>query len=230
MTASVRRSRAVRDQDASPFNVILQELLDVLPFARAAAVFDFEGETVDYAGNLDPYDLRVIAATFQIVMTDLRELAITTGLRGVLMNLTTSSYQIRVLDSHYSLIIVLRTLATHCVSDRLVTEVADRLAVEAGLQRAAKPTWHRVEVLTSAKRRPVAVREPGKNSAWITTEILGAHPIESTGERGYRVHVRTGIEVNLVSERNGLWFVDEPLDIALHGEAPDARQRLFPRK
>ncbi len=229
MSGAARRPQASRDQDESPFNLILQDLLNVLPFARAAAVFDFEGETVDYAGHLDPYDLRVIAATFQIVLTDLREVPLASGLRGVLLNLTTASYQIRVLDPHYSLIIVLRTMATHCVSERLVVEVADRLAAEAGLDRARKPVWHRVEVLTTAKQRPVAIREPGAETAWITTDVLGAHAGELGGERGFRVHVRTGVEVNLVRERNGLWFVDEPLEIALRGEAPDARKRLFSR-
>ena len=230
MSGAARKARASRDQDESPFNLILQDLLDLLPFARGAAVFDSEGETVDYAGNLDPYDLRVIAATFQIVLTDLREVAFAAGLRDLLMNLTTSSYQIRVLDAHYSLIIVLRTMATHCVSDRLVSEVAYRLAAEAGLERARKPAWYRVEVLASEKLRPLAIREPGEKTSWVTTDVIGSHPSNPAGDRGFRVHVRTGVEVNLVLERNGLWFVDEPLDIALRGEAPDARQRLFHRK
>ena len=169
MSAGVRRPRAPRDQAESPFNIILQDLLDVLPFARAAAVFDFEGETVDYAGTLDPYELRVIAATFQIFLTDLREVPLARGLSGVIVNLTTASFQIRVLDPSYSLIIVLRTLATHCVSDRLIREISHRLSVEAGLEHAA-PAWHRVEVLTTAKQRPVAIRAPGAATPWVTTD------------------------------------------------------------
>ena len=72
MTLRAPRRRPPRDQAESPFNVILEEFLDVVRFARGAAIVDFEGETVDYAGAVDPFELRVAAATFGLVLVDLR--------------------------------------------------------------------------------------------------------------------------------------------------------------
>jgi hypothetical protein len=216
-----RRAPLPRDQDASPFHFILEEFLDLVPFARGAAVFDFEGETVDYAGGVDPYDLKVAAATFQIMLHEARNLAIGRGLRSVNMNLTTASYLVHVLDDGYSLLVVLRTLGAHCVSERLLREVRGRLLAEAGLEDPTPATWHRVEALVSSRGRPSAIRDP-RLSEWVAVDVLGSFAVPGT-ERGFRVHTATGSELNLVGERQGLWFIDEKLDVALRAESPAAR-------
>jgi hypothetical protein len=220
----VRRRRGFpqqqRDQDASPFHFILEEFLDLVPFARGAAVFDFEGETVDYAGEVDPYELKVAAATFQIMLNEARLLSFGEGLRSVNANLRKSSYLIHVLDDGYSLLVILRTLGTHCVSDRLLREVRARLLVEAGLDDANPVVWHRVDVRTSTRGKPTAIRDP-RVSEWVAIDILGS--FTTADERGFRIHTETGAEINLVAERTGLWFIDEKLDVALRAEQPSAR-------
>jgi len=212
-----RKPRPKRDQDESPFNVILQEFLDLVPFARGAAVFDFEGETVDYAGDVDPYELRVAAATFQITLAEARELTFCRGLRAISANLSTSTYYVRVLDPNYSLLVVLRAMATHCVSERLLAETHARILLEAGLSIEAPLAWHRVDVLTAARSRPMALRKPGLQTedGWVKTDVLGVHVGGAQGERSFRIHVANGAEINLVCERSGLWFTDEPLEVAL---------------
>src|SRR5690606_6550743 len=61
-----------RDQALSTFAATLGRLCDVLP-AQAAALVDGEGETVDYAGRLIPYETRVAAAEWQLVAAGLKE-------------------------------------------------------------------------------------------------------------------------------------------------------------
>jgi hypothetical protein len=192
-----------------------------VPFARGAAVFDFEGETVDYAGIVDPYELKVAAATFQIMLNEARSLSLGIGLRSVNANLRKSSYLVHVLDDGYSLLVILRTLGTHCVSDRLLREVRARLLVEAGLDDATPVAWHRVDARTSPRGKPTAIRDPSA-SEWVPVDVLGSFTA-GPEERGFRIHTATGSEINLVGERVGLWFIDEKLDVALRAEPPAAR-------
>ena len=56
-----------RDQEASPFSAILKWLCEGCS-AHAAALVDKEGETVDYAGRISPYEIRVAAAELRSVL------------------------------------------------------------------------------------------------------------------------------------------------------------------
>ena len=67
-----RRRGAVRDQSDSAFSAILGRLCDDSG-ALAAALVDGEGETVDYAGLLSPYEIKVAAAEWRIVLAVVRE-------------------------------------------------------------------------------------------------------------------------------------------------------------
>ena len=63
-----RRGRAeaptARDQAETAFTAILASLVERVPGAHAAALVDAEGETVDYAGDGEPFFLRVAAAAW----------------------------------------------------------------------------------------------------------------------------------------------------------------------
>src|SRR3954468_9896611 len=67
-----QRRGAVRDQSDSPFSAILSRLCDDCG-ALASALVDGEGETVDYAGLLSPYEVKVAAAEWRIVLEVVRE-------------------------------------------------------------------------------------------------------------------------------------------------------------
>ena len=64
-----------RDQATSPFTRVLERLVAVTPGAQGAALVDFEGETVDYAGRLDPFELKITAAHWLIVLSETAEAA-----------------------------------------------------------------------------------------------------------------------------------------------------------
>jgi hypothetical protein len=150
--------RLPRDQAESPFNVILEEFLDVVRFARGAAIVDFEGETVDYAGTVDPFELRVAAATFGLVLADLRSCKNLKHAERIAVRLGNAGYIMCVLDESYSLMIVLRTLGTFLVSHRLLAEFKSRILLEAGLP-ASRSHWQRVEVEPNEKTvRPQRLR------------------------------------------------------------------------
>jgi hypothetical protein len=55
---------AVRDQAVSEFSGTLMRLCDATA-AFGAALVDAEGETVDYAGSLSPFEIRVAAAEWR---------------------------------------------------------------------------------------------------------------------------------------------------------------------
>ena len=71
----VRPSRRppARDMDATAFARILHDLIARLPGAFACALVDLGGETVDYAGVVDPFDVKVAAAHMRIILNDLDE-------------------------------------------------------------------------------------------------------------------------------------------------------------
>jgi len=62
-----RRALVGREQDTTPFNTILLRFCDATP-AVGAALVDHQGETVDFAGVLDAFDIKVAAAEWRIVL------------------------------------------------------------------------------------------------------------------------------------------------------------------
>ncbi|MEO8876512.1 MAG: hypothetical protein ABI461_13060, partial [Polyangiaceae bacterium] len=79
MTIRPRRNTTappVRDMDASPFASILGALIERIPGAFAVGLVDREGETVDYAGQVTPFDIKVAAAHFQIIMLQLLDIPV----------------------------------------------------------------------------------------------------------------------------------------------------------
>ena len=64
-------SRGFRDQAASAISAILMRLCDSSG-ALAAALVDGGGETVDYAGRLSPFDTRIAAAEWRLVLGQLQ--------------------------------------------------------------------------------------------------------------------------------------------------------------
>jgi hypothetical protein len=234
-SAARARGHATRDQEQSAFSAILSALVEAVPLAAGAALVDAEGETVDYAGHLDPFDLKVAAAHFQVVLHDIREFPPLAAVREVRVRAKKRAYLLRILDADYSVILVLHRYGAFCVSKRALREAEIRLCVEAGLdQREGESPWYRVEVQTT-RGRPIRLRAPLQYSeltpppsirqpelfqerpeardplAWVQIEVIGALMGTLPRERGYRIRLSSGAEMTLLRERNRLWFVDEPL-------------------
>lgn len=211
-----RRARPARDQHASSFNLLLEELILAQPFVRAAALFDSEGETVDYAGELDPFDMKVAAATFGTILTDLRTCARLSKATQISVLTNGHGYVLRLLDPTYSLLLVVRRLATFGVSARVLTEIEARLLEEACIPVREHPTWFRVQVVSGARGRPIKMRPAmtlsEASASWVDVEVLGAHVGLHETHKAYRARLEGGVEVTLLRERRSLWFVDEQLD------------------
>jgi hypothetical protein len=202
-----------RDQGASPFSAILERLCEGCS-AHAAALVDKEGETVDYAGRISPYEIRVAAAEMRLVLAftrtaevpgfrEVSEIRIRTGLR---------SYAVIGLGDGYAIVL---ELVRHSisVSPRAVLQAMRELESEAGIEsvmQGAGTRWSRVEVRASSldARRPEAVWLDG---AWHAVTVLGRYRTGDLArrERGYLARLPSGAEFSLVREPLGYWFADD---------------------
>ena len=202
-----------RDQDASPFSAILWRLCEGCS-AHAAALVDKEGETVDYAGRISPYEIRVAAAELRLVLAftltaavpgfpEVREIRIRTGRR---------SYAVIALGDGYAIVLELVRYSLS-VSSRAVAQATRELEFEAGITSVLQPggtRWSRVEVRPSPAdaRRPEAVWLEG---AWHAVTVLGRYRTGDLArrERGYLARLPSGAEFSLVREPLGVWFADD---------------------
>ena len=68
-----RRNRrpSERVQLVTPFTRILEQLVNACPGALGAAFVDAEGETVDYAGVIDSFTIKVAAAHLRILLHEI---------------------------------------------------------------------------------------------------------------------------------------------------------------
>jgi hypothetical protein len=200
-----------RDQAPSPFTPILEQLLARVPGARAAALVDFEGETVDYAGALDPFDLKVAAAHWQIVLSEVASSRVG-PIRQITVRARSRSYILRQLEPGYAVILVLHPRAAFAASDRALQEADARLCAEAGWTEPRRPTrWFGVDVETEASDRGRPARLRGA-SGWQPVEVMGCMVGLRPREKGFRVRLPSGAEMLLVRERMGRWFADERVE------------------
>lgn len=206
-----RRVDPPRDQEPSTFTRILEALLLRVPGSVAAALVDSEGETVDYAGFLDTFELKIAAAHWQIAMREIREAGpIGSSVGQVVVRARVRSFVVRPIHQAYTLVVVMHPRAAFSVSERALQEAQRDLCVEAGFAVPRAPRWYAVDVLTSARdrRRPDFVQIGPR---WEPVEVMGAVVGLPPRERGFRVRLPTGIELLLVRERTGRWWADEHL-------------------
>jgi hypothetical protein len=200
---------APRDQQESAFSPILAGLLGRLPGGRAAALVDVDGETVDYAGAFDPYDARLAAAHWRIVLDRAGGQPALSRPVSIAARTTRATYAAYALPEGYALVLVLGRGADVGLPLRAVSSCIRLLAAEAGWAATADAGWHPVEVLADERRRPSALVLGGGPRP---LEVLGAVASGLTQpERGWRVRTEDGNEVTLVREPGGFWYSDQPL-------------------
>jgi hypothetical protein len=200
------RRPAARDQPESAFAAILASLVRRTPGARAAALVDFEGETVDYAGRADPYSLKVAAAHWKLVMDITRARPGMGALLWLSARCQRASYVARLLPEGYAVLLVFAAAAgLPTALRRSFDSCVLELAREAGW-RCPPPPWIAVEVV-SDRRRPTFLRAGG---ALEPIEIIGVL-LQGLGrrERGWRVRCASGVEATLIREPGDLWYVDD---------------------
>lgn len=211
------RSEDGRDQAQTAFTPILVDLLRVAPGAVGVAVVDPIGETVDYAGDLSAFEIKVAAAHFMLILEEAKARGVKALGLPLQINVRTKArgYLIRPLPEGYALVVLLARGAL-TISSRALAIAERGLCREAGLpaQPQEPPIWHSVEVEASAPaHRPVSLRA---GSEWQRVVVLGT--VVGLGrDRGYRVRVSSGAELTLVREPLGHWFMDEPLGCLVAG-------------
>lgn len=210
---SGRAARSVaqpRDQDKSTFTTILERLVRATPGASGAALVDQWGETVDYAGVIDPFDLKVCAAHWQIVFTQIDQVKLG-GVHQIIVRARARSYLLRQVNPEYSVVLVLHRHAAFAPSERALQEAQQRLSIEAGWPTATIPVrWFGVEVEPEPDDRTRPARLRG-TQGWQPVEVMGCMVGLRPREKGFRVRLPSGAEMMLVRERLGRWFADEPV-------------------
>ncbi len=132
---------APRDQAESGFTRILRRTFASEPDIRALVFVDRDGECVDYCSALPPFDVKVIGAHMQVVMTSLREplrRLLTGELLEVHVYAEERDFIARRLDDEYLLVVVVRGGMTDETVLRGIEDTVARLRREANL---AAPFW-----------------------------------------------------------------------------------------
>jgi hypothetical protein len=206
LSRAIRGGAAERDQAESAFAVILSDLVQRIPGARAAALVDTDGETVDYATRSAPFEIKLAAAHWRIVLRELQ------GLYGdacaLSVRAATRSYVVRSLPQGYALALVLSCGASTAASGRALPVCLHRLSEEACWDAPRPLAWHPVQIQTDPRGRPVATTT-GDHP--VPLEIMGTVAGGlSRFERGWRVRLGEG-EATLIREPSGHYYMDEPL-------------------
>jgi hypothetical protein len=208
-----RRTLAQRDQAASSFSGILMALCEGTG-ALGAVLVDRQGETVDYAGYVDPYALKVAAAEWRLVLEAARDVPHPgyTETQSIVVRGRKKTFAVQGLPAGYALVVELPR-RSFGLSGRAVAEAVRAVELEASLgapeETPASERWLRVEVRTAVgdRRRPEAVWLEG---SWRPVVILGRHGggLPTRREIAYRARLPSGQEFTLVREPTGHWFAD----------------------
>lgn len=237
----LRCRREARDeQEPSPFASILGALVARVAGARGAALVDGEGETVDYAGRVDPFDLRLTAAHLRIVLHELARLGRAErslgAPRSFALRAAKRSFIAWSLPDEYALVVALGRRAGMGEPSRAFAACERALCREAGWStRASLPPWHPVAVDCDRKRRPLHVRsaavagplaqDDAPHEQSHDVHVLGAIVGLPRRERGYRVRLASGREISLLREAGGFWYADEPIDPVDSARAQNPAER-----
>jgi hypothetical protein len=196
-----------RDQRESAFTGILADLVQRVPGARDAALVDGDGETVDYAGAGAPYDTRVAAAHWRLVLDSVRAQALFADVRSLVVRAHRASFIVHALPEGYALLVRLGRGAGFRGWQRALPACARRIAREAGWLDVSGASWFDVNVSCDVAGRPFALACDGERE---DLEVIGKHRTErAVPEQAWRVRLSSGAEATLVCESRRFWYMDE---------------------
>jgi hypothetical protein len=202
----------VRIEHETGFTAILTRMLAATPGAIGAALVDAEGEAVDYSGpTIDPFELKVAAAHFRIVLQELERGKLTEsgGLPRRLSILTSKRmFVIDCLPDGYALLSVLHRTAAFGHADRALDAALHDLYREAGWNAAPGVLrWQELQVKCDPAGRPTSIRI---DVGWRPVKVIGKVAAGlQRGETGFRVGVGD-VEVTLVRGLDDRWYGDLP--------------------
>lgn len=206
------RASSRRDQAPSSFAPTLGRLCESAGVVAAAFV-DKDGEAVDYAGRATPFDIRIAAAEWRIVLSRLQRGESQLGqTEQFVARASNKTFSIVTLPEGYALVV---QLLPHCfrISPRALAEAVRELCAEAQLSTLrALPDWIRVQVQEDAasgvaERRPLLVWV-GKQwrAVEVVEQIAGQDLALRRNETAYRVRLGSGVEGILLREPLSHWF------------------------
>ena len=198
--------------EATSFARILHDLIARLPGAYACALVDLGGETVDYAGVVRPFDVKVAAAHMRIILNDLDEFGAIGKPRWLVLRGERRSFVARQLPDGYALVVMLRRRAGFTASARAYAACERALAAEAGWSpRGDGASWVAVGVQVDRRGRPIVV-DAGPTARAVLVEVFGAVVGLPRNEEGFRARTAAGGELTLVREAGNNWYADEDLE------------------
>ncbi len=217
-----RKPWPARDQGTTPFTHFLEELCRSTG-SPCAALVDREGETVDYGGKGDPFEIRVLAAELRLLLQHIDQSLHFLGSFEVLVRARRSSFLVRALPEGYALVVRLGRRATG-ISERSLSVAIRGLCSEAGFSvpsarnpdapassgREGAGLWRRVAVAEEGphSRRPCQVEtEQGPAGVEVMGRLAAAE--RHRREEGFRVRLSNGEEGTLIRERLGRWYLEE---------------------
>jgi hypothetical protein len=203
--------------EPTPFTAILDSVISRVPGAYGAVLVDSEGETVDYAGLVVPYEIRVAAAYLQIVLRQLEDVPKLGQPKFMIVRGTKRTVIARALPEAYVLGLLLRRRAGFMASHRAFSEAERALAREAGWTPPSGRAWYAVEVDVDRRGRPVRVAPDHP------VEVLGTVMGLTVREQGFRVRTASGLELTLVREARRTWYADEELETPSRARKPARR-------
>ena len=210
-----------RDTDVTAFTVLLAELITRVPGAVAAALVDRDGESVDYAGTLSPFDVKIAAAHWQIVLCEMSSVTLLSDPRHGVIRGTRKSFVLRGLADSYAVVVVLSRGAGFTPSRRAFSAFERALLSEAGIGGPrGGVAWTPVVIQHDDRTRPLSLAMTPQASPQ-PLEVLGVVMGHGHGERGFRVRTSMGVETTVVREPGGLWYADEPLSDVSRTLAPE---------
>jgi hypothetical protein len=222
-----------RDQSESAFSAILGDLVTRVSGARAAALVDRDGETVDYAGEGSPFEMRVAAAHFRIVLDETRSQPSLRAARSLVVHAARASFAVHSLPDGYALVVRMTRGAGFRGLGRAVASCIRALAEEAGW--ASDPVaWYPIEVVSDERGTPRTARAAPVAGAEsldpdVPLEVLGRYRSALPAqERAWRVRIPSGVELTLVREPGGFWYADQPVTLARAVPAPSGRRSKNP--
>jgi hypothetical protein len=204
-----RSVKPARDQIPSAFTTILDDLVARVPGALAAGFIDADGESVDYAGWLAPFDIKVAGAHWRIILHQLAALDWLGTPRTLVVRGLERSTIARPLHEGYAVVLVLGRRAGFVMPDRAFSACEVAISIEAGWPMdASAARWFPVLVEVDERRRPTSIVYGGLAEP---VEVLGRLVDSNPREHAFRVRLASGPEITLVREQGGFWYAEEPV-------------------
>lgn len=135
---AVRES--LRDMEESAFTPILRALLGSTPGIQAVVFVDGQGECIDYCSMLPPFDAKVIAATMQVALTNVRATGLVHAGEPWFLHVHGEERDmlVRRVGDEYAIVVVTRSTGLSSLLEASVERAVRELRVEGAM---SAPRW-----------------------------------------------------------------------------------------